>query len=141
MTHCTVDRLACRSFSMVGMATLKAVKSLAIVMTARPMATRAKTVRRVSQAWSGTLDRAPPPLMELFLGHSHLNVSAAPTGAATAQTARTTQDSAEMEPPLPSEAWRADERAAAGNSLAKLARPLGSLDSGTIMPPSSRRMR
>src|SRR5580692_1998488 len=99
MTHCTVDRLACRSFSIVGMATLKAVKSLAIVMTARPMATRAKTVRRVSQGWPGTLGRAPPPLMELGVGHSHLNVSAAPMGAATAQTARTTHDSVGTEPP------------------------------------------
>ncbi len=59
MTHCTVDRLACRSFSMVGMATLKAVKSLAIVITASPMATSARTVRRVSQPASAAL--SPPP--------------------------------------------------------------------------------
>ncbi len=38
---------------MVGMATLKAVKSLAIVITARPMATRANAVRLVSQPSPG----------------------------------------------------------------------------------------
>src|ERR1700735_3711372 len=131
MTHCTVERLACRSVSMVGMATLKAVKSLAIVITASPMATRARTVRRLSQGWSGTPGAVAAAVMELGLGHSQRNVSAAATGAATAQTASTTQDSVETDPPLPRVACRADERAAAGSSLAKLARPLGSLDSGT----------
>ena len=69
------------------------------------------------------------------------SVSAAASGAATAQTARTIQDSAGTAPPLPSVACSPVESAAAGNSLAKLASPLGSFASGTIMPPSSRRTR
>ena len=59
--------------------------------------------------------------------HSQRNVSAAATGAATAQTASTTQDSAGTAAPLPSVACSADESAAAGSSLAKLGQPAGQL--------------
>jgi peroxiredoxin len=73
--------------------------------------------------------------------HSQRNVSAAATGAATAHTASTIQDSVGTVAPLPRLAWSALESAAAGSSLAKSASPLPSLPIGTIMPPRSSRIR
>ena len=62
--------------------------------------------------------------------HSQRNVSAAASGAATAQTASTTQDSPGTAAPRPSVACSAAESASAGSSLAKVARPARELRDG-----------